>query len=55
MLDEWAYAKLYRSNGQRLTALPRWLETYNLPASPHRARRPTADLAALNNVSGNYI
>lgn len=29
MLDEWAYARLYRSNGQRLAALPRWIETYN--------------------------
>jgi transposase InsO family protein len=36
MLDEWAYAKLYRSNGLRLRALPPWLETYNR-RRPHTA------------------
>ena len=36
LLDEWAYAKLYRSNGARLAALPTWLQTYNHPR-PHTA------------------
>lgn len=36
MLDEWAYVRLYRSNGARLSALPRWLETYNRQR-PHTA------------------
>jgi transposase InsO family protein len=36
MLDEWAYARLYRSNELRLRALPRWLETYN-SRRPHTA------------------
>lgn len=36
MLDEWAYAKLYRSNSLRLRALPPWLETYNR-RRPHTA------------------
>jgi transposase InsO family protein len=27
--DEWAYARTYRSNAQRLRALPRWLYRYN--------------------------
>lgn len=36
MLDEWAYARLYRSNDARIAALPRWLETYNR-RRPHTA------------------
>jgi transposase InsO family protein len=36
MLDEWAYARLYRSNEARLAALPRWLYTYN-HRRPHTA------------------
>ena len=33
LLDEWAYARPYRSNEERLRELPRWLHRYN-------ARRP---------------
>lgn len=44
MLDEWAYARLYRSNGARLNALPRWLETYN-------RRRPHTALGGLPPIS----
>ena len=44
MLDEWAYARLYRSNGARLSTLPRWLETYN-------RRRPHTALGGLPPVS----
>ena len=36
MLDEWAYVRLYRSNGARLAALPRWIDTYNR-RRPHTA------------------
>ena len=36
LLDEWAYARLYRSNGARLAALSAWVETYNL-RRPHTA------------------
>ena len=36
LLDEWAYARLYRSNEARLAALPRWVETYN-QRRPHTA------------------
>jgi transposase InsO family protein len=36
LLEEWAYAKLYRSNDQRLAALPRWVDTYNR-RRPHTA------------------
>jgi transposase InsO family protein len=50
---EWAYAKLYRSNDERLAALRRWLEFYNR-RRPHTAlggRPPMTVLA--NNVDGN--
>jgi transposase InsO family protein len=35
-LEEWAYARLYRSNEARAIALSRWLETYNR-TRPHTA------------------
>jgi transposase InsO family protein len=44
MLDEWAYAKLYRSNGTRLSALSRWLHIYN-------HRRPHTALGGLPPIS----
>lgn len=44
MLQEWAYLKLYRSNGARLNALPRWIDTYN-------RRRPHTALGGLPPVS----
>jgi transposase InsO family protein len=44
MLEEWAYLKLYRSNGARLAALPRWIDTYN-------HRRPHTALGGLPPVS----
>lgn len=50
---EWAYARLFRSNADRLTSLPRWLDTYN-------RRRPHAGLGGLppmtvlvNKLGGN--
>jgi transposase InsO family protein len=36
LLEEWAYVRLYRSNGARLQALERWLEFYN-SSRPHTA------------------
>jgi len=47
LLDEWAYARLYRSNEARLATLTRWLETYNR-RRPHTAlggRSPVARLS----------
>lgn len=44
MLDEWAYARLYRSNGARLAALPPWIDTYN-------RRRPHTALGGLPPIS----
>jgi transposase InsO family protein len=47
LLDEWAYARLYRSNEARLLTLDRWVRTYNR-RRPHTAlggRPPAARLS----------
>jgi len=54
LLAEWAYARPYRSNDERLLALPDWLEFYN-HGRPHTALDGlTPDQALVNNVSGNH-
>ena len=47
LLQEWAYARLYRSNEERLHALPGWLEFYNLGGL-------TPMKALVNNIHGNH-
>ena len=50
---EWAYARLFRSNAERLASLPRWLDTYNR-RRPHAALGGLAPLTVLvNKVAGN--
>jgi transposase InsO family protein len=41
---EWAYARLFRSNAERLASLPPWLDTYN-------RRRPHAGLGGLSPLT----
>ncbi len=54
LLAEWAYARPYRSNGERLAGLPEWLEIYN-HARPHTALDGlTPHQALVNNVDGNH-
>jgi len=54
LLQEWAYARLYRSNEERLHALPGWLEFYNR-RRPHTALGGLTPMEALvNNVHGNH-
>lgn len=53
LLDEWAYARLYRSNRQRLDALTRWLHNYNHHRC-HTALAGQPPMSRLNNVSGSY-
>ncbi len=57
LLEEWAYARMYRSNEERIRALRPWLEEYN-HRRPHTAlggRTPMQVLiAAVNNVSVNH-
>jgi transposase InsO family protein len=50
---EWAYARLFRSNAERLASLPRWLDTYNR-RRPHAALGGLTPLTVLvNKVGGN--
>jgi transposase InsO family protein len=44
LLDEWAYAQLYRSNEARTEALGSWLDSYN-------HRRPHTALGGLPPIS----
>ena len=54
LLAEWAYARPYRSNEERLAALPQWLEFYN-HGRPHTALDGlTPHQAFVNNVDGNH-
>jgi transposase InsO family protein len=54
LLEEWAYARLYRSNAERRQAFTRWLRFYNR-RRPHTALdglTPTAVL--VNNLGGKH-
>ena len=54
LLAEWAYGRLYRSNQERLAALPRWLAFYN-HRRPHTALNGNVPMDVLvNNVRGNH-
>lgn len=54
MLAEWAYARLYHSNNERLAALDPWVEHYNY-RRPHSALEGRSPMATLvNNVFGNH-
>ena len=53
LLDEWAYARLYRSNAERCRALAGWLRLYN--RRPHTSLDGLTPIAVLvNNVGGNH-
>jgi len=54
LLQEWAYARLYRSNTERRRAFRRWLRSYN-HRRPHTSLDGLTPMAALvNNLGGNY-
>jgi transposase InsO family protein len=55
LLDEWAYARLYRSNDERCRAFTRWLRLYN-HRRPHTSLDGLTPMAVLvNNVGGQHI
>jgi hypothetical protein len=53
LVEEWAYSRLYRSNGERRAAYYRWLQHYN-HSRPHTALGGLSPIAFLNNADGNY-
>jgi len=54
LLDEWAYARPYRSNRERLDGLGQFIDYYN-HHRPHSALRGLTPMEFLvNNVSGNH-
>jgi transposase InsO family protein len=53
LLDEWAYARPYRSNGDRLHALRRYVAFYNR-GRPHTAIAGLVPHAAVSNVLGHH-
>jgi transposase InsO family protein len=54
LLDEWAYARPYRSNGNRLRALRRYVRFYNY-GRPHTAIGGLVPHAAVNNLLEHHI
>jgi transposase InsO family protein len=52
LLDEWAYARTYRSDLQRADALDRWLHTYNHHRC-HTALDGEPPMTRLNNLPGH--
>ncbi len=53
LLNEWAYARPYRSNGDRLHALRRFVDFYN-HGRPHTAISGLVPRAAVNNVPEHH-
>jgi transposase InsO family protein len=54
LINEWAYGRPFRSNSERLAALPEWLHFYN-HERPHTALLGSTPYAtSVNNVRGNH-
>ena len=51
LLDEWAYARPYRSNAERHAALDLWLHTYNHHRG-HTALGGRPPASRVTNLSG---
>lgn len=55
LLAEWAYGRLYRSNGERLERLPAWVNEYNTERTHTALGGITPMEALVNNLHGNHI
>ncbi|SEH85871.1 leucine-zipper of insertion element IS481 [Mycolicibacterium rutilum] len=53
LADEWAYARLYRSDAERCAEFPRWLHTYNHHRG-HTALGGQPPATRVPNLSGQY-
>ncbi len=54
LLNEWAYARLYRSNTARLDALPHWLTYYNHDRHHTALDGLSPTRALVNKARGNH-
>ncbi|WP_236243991.1 IS481 family transposase [Streptomyces sp. CC210A] len=54
LLDEWAYARPYRSEQERRDAFPGWLHTYNHHRG-HTALKGQPPASRVPNLTGQYI
>lgn len=54
LADEWAYARLYRSDADRCAEFPRWLHTYNHHRG-HTALKGKSPIDLIPNVPGQNI
>ncbi len=54
LLAEWAYGRLYRSNDERLAALPGWVDYYNAERTHTALGGITPQAALVNNLRGNH-
>ena len=52
-MREWAYARLYLSNEQRLAALAGFVDFYNR-RRPHTSLGGLSPMAVVNNVHGDH-
>ena len=55
LITEWAYGRLYRSNEERLEALPGWIDYYNAERTHTALGGITPQAALVNNLRGNHI
>ena len=53
LADEWAYARLYRSDTERCEQFPIWLHTYNHQRG-HTALGGQPPTSRVPNLSGHY-
>ena len=53
LLTEWAYARPYTANAQRLAALPGWIDFYDR-VRPHTALGGLSPLQVVNNLRGDH-
>ena len=53
LLREWAYGRPYRTNDERVTALPLFVDFYN-QRRPHTALGGRSPLDAVSNVPGDH-
>jgi transposase InsO family protein len=54
LLAEWAYGRLYRSNDERLDALPGWVAYYNNERTHTALGGVTPPAALVNHLRGNH-